>query len=86
MKCPTCVLEGRRSKLHCYGGVSRTLLGGESPWFDEDGQYHEHDPNIERRTLQCSNGHRWLHTRFPACASCGWSRGPEEWQAIEAAQ
>lgn len=68
MQCPQCIEEGKRSTI-VLGGGSRTLLGW-TPYYDEDGNYHSHDPNRTSSSGQCSNGHR-LHIRSGArCPSC----------------
>ena len=72
MKCPECVEEGKKSTIHCLGG-SRTLMGW-TQYYDEDGNYHNHDPNHPSMGYRCSNGHTWHVTRKNSCPTCG-----EDW-------
>jgi hypothetical protein len=57
MKCPECVENGQTSKLYTNGNSS-TLLGWTSPYYDEDGQYHSHNPNTVTSYYSCSKGHQ----------------------------
>jgi hypothetical protein len=56
MKCPRCVEQGLRSKI--YPGASMSTGMASNPYFDEDGNYHNDDPNI-RTSYCCSEGHVW---------------------------
>jgi hypothetical protein len=69
MKCPGCVKEGRVSKVF-VNGLTRTLLSW-MPYYDEDGKYHDHNPNRETRFFRCSNDHEWTTVELPACPTCG---------------
>ena len=60
MKCPGC--KGEPSKVY-PGRISTTLLGHQ-PYYDENGVYHDNNPNITTRRYRCSRGHRFvLETR-----------------------
>lgn len=65
MKCPTCVEEGTRSIVYDRGS-SITLLG-HRPFYDEDGVYHNHNPNNITTVYGCSNGHRFSTKHKPDC-------------------
>ncbi len=65
MKCATCVATDRRSTVTSSGGF--TTLMGWSPYYDEDGQYHSHDPNTHSASFHCSNGHDWQTSARPEC-------------------
>lgn len=43
-------------------------------YYDEEGEFHVHDPNIPTFRFRCSNGHDWeeLDVDQTRC-SCGWS-------------
>jgi len=41
------------------------------PFYDEYGNYHDHDSNIRTQTYQCSNGHTWTEKTTGSCW-CGW--------------
>lgn len=63
--CPECQKEGRSSTIRCLG-QSSTLMGYD-PFYDEQGIYHIHDPNIITRAFKCSNEHQWEEKSLPAC-------------------
>ena len=71
MKCPKCEEEGKRSKVY-VGGSSSTLLGW-TPYYDEDGNYHNNDPNRITTNYSCSEGHNFMIVR----------RGNEETITVE---
>lgn len=70
MRCPECVSVGVRSTV--TPGLMTTTLMWSPPFYDEDGQYHDHDPNKRVSHFTCSNGHAWSETRLQKCPSCGW--------------
>jgi hypothetical protein len=59
MKCPICVSVGQTSKFYWDSGGYGTSMCGDS-YYDEDGKYHNHDPNVEKRSCRCSRGHEFL--------------------------
>lgn len=65
MKCPTCVENGQRSKVMI--GVGTTTLLGWSSYYDEDGNYHLHDPNTHMMPWSCSNGHSGVEMSHSEC-------------------
>lgn len=73
MKCPTCVESGQRSTVH-EGAVTTTLMGF-SPFYDEDGAYHSHNPNRSSVSMECSNGHRWGRSWKAACPAGDYPPG-----------
>ncbi|KKM23748.1 hypothetical protein LCGC14_1611990 [marine sediment metagenome] len=75
MKCPECKKAGERSTVQDLGG-SVTLLGW-SPYWDEDGIRHAHDPNCHNNQYRCSRGHVWAESYYPRCANCDYGK-PEE--------
>lgn len=66
MICTKCRDEGKTSKVYSEGGTS-TLLGGGGPYWDEEGVYHNHDPNTRTIGFHCSNGHTWVTKSKPSC-------------------
>jgi len=70
MKCPDCVKEGTRSRLTILG--STATLMGHSPYYDEDGNYHSHDPNRIRTEYNCSRGHSGVMESELSCTYCDW--------------
>lgn len=75
MKCIKCVEQGLKSKLYNLGS-SITLMGW-SPYFDEEGIYHNHNPNTRTTTYECSNGHYFNVAGHDKCPNCDYGRVPE---------
>lgn len=67
--CPECVESGDRSRVASLGGA-RNLMG-YTPFYDEDGQYHQHDPNVLTSGYKCSNGHVFTRKSHSPCPTCG---------------
>lgn len=65
MKCPTCVAEGKRSKVF-VGPSTSTCMSGAS-FYDEDGRPHFHDPNTTTTEYRCSNDHTWKEVDRKKC-------------------
>lgn len=76
MRCPECVEQGLRSRV--YGGNDGVTLLGFNPYYDEDGNYHSHDPNKYSTSYHCSNGHRWQVSRVSLCPAVDCDYGKEE--------
>ena len=70
MKCPFCEKLNKKSKVYPHGG-SKTLLG-HSPFYDEEGTYHSHDPNKVTQTYSCSEDHEWLTRGRSKCPNCDY--------------
>lgn len=68
MKCLKCIEEGLKSKI--YVGASTTTAMADQQYFDENGDYHKHDPNVTKTGYQCSNGHKWIEERRHVCRAC----------------
>lgn len=71
MICEECKKEGKKSQVN--EGPSMTTCMGFSPYYDEDGKHHSHDPNTSTVSFSCSNGHSWVE-RIGGSCWCGWSR------------
>ena len=68
MKCEECIKLKKRSKVFEKGGSS-TLINTIS-FYDEKGQYHNHDNNIYTTNYECSNGHSFsTHIKY-SCPFC----------------
>lgn len=65
MNCPKC----NTSKVEFQSEVS-WLIPWE-PHYDENGSFHEHNPNKHFMDFKCEQGHVFEATYFPTCA-CGW--------------
>ena len=70
MKCAECETLGKRSRV--VVGGSRTTLLGYSPYYDEEGLYHNHDPNTITTEYCCSEGHVWERRSKRQCPSCSY--------------
>jgi hypothetical protein len=73
--CPVCQQKGLKSKVF-VGGARITAMCAEA-FYDEEGIYHCHDPNIMTRDYRCSNGHVWQVKGHGNCP-CGWNNGGDE--------
>ena len=71
-KCPTCQMEKERSYVYPVGGsgsLFAVMLPPTEVFWDEDGQEHHHNPNINRRSFVCSRQHTWKEeSRIPCPA------------------
>ncbi len=72
MKCPFCVELKHKSRV--YPGMGATTLMGWSSYYDEDGQFHSHDPNVTTTGYRCSEGHTWQRESLSPCPSCLYGR------------
>lgn len=74
--CPYCKEEGNKSKL--FESMSASTCMYSSPFYDEDGIYHNHDPNILTTDYKCSNGHIFIVRAKIKCPNCKFgSEQPE---------
>ena len=55
MRCKECEKQGLKSKV--YPGTSWCTCLAWQPYYDEDGKYHNKNPNTTTTTYRCSNGH-----------------------------
>lgn len=67
MKCPVCVKLGMKSTLQ--GGPGTVTAMYCPPYYDEDGNYHNHDNNTTTSGFKCSNGHSFVTEGHGACPS-----------------
>lgn len=77
MFCKECKKLGLKSKV--YPGLSSVTLLYCPPFYDEEGNYHDHDSNTTTTEYSCSNGHKWTEETTGSCW-CGW---PEKKTQIE---
>jgi hypothetical protein len=69
-KCPTCVENGARSRVFVPGHSVATAMAAQD-FYDEDGNFHHHDPNSRVQQFSCSEGHAWAEVSTSGCRSCG---------------
>lgn len=72
-ECPECGGE-----LVFGSGATRKTLAMGSNGYDEDGVYHNHDPNWTKSTYTCENGHRVRRSTQSACPAPNCDYGGEE--------
>ncbi len=72
MLCPKCVESGEKSSVYYRSGS--TTLVAFSPFYDEDGEYHNHDTNKRVSNYGCSQGHWFSITNPNNCPNpkCDW--------------
>lgn len=75
MTCEKCQKAGQQSKIFIKGSLNRSLIYHEA-YYDEDGVYHDHDPNGYQQGFECSNGHVWVTENPIPCPSelCGFNK------------
>lgn len=67
--CPECAATGLKSRVFSDDSGWRTLMAGQQRYWDEDGVYHDHDPNDpDTYRFRCSNKHSFT---MPALKECG---------------
>jgi hypothetical protein len=76
MICPKCKELGQKSHVYEEGGF-KTLMGHQ-PYYNEDGVYHNHDPNRVKESFSCSEGHRIFVKRKDPCPSCNYGKDEVE--------
>lgn len=76
MKCPTCVAEGKTSRLNVRRRVG-SKLEVERFW-DEEGKLHVHDNTIYAHNYWCSLGHHHRLATMGECPreECDWNQRP----------
>ena len=57
MICEKCKDQGGKSRV--YPGIPTTTSMYYHPYYDEDGNFVDENPNTITWSHRCSNGHRW---------------------------
>jgi len=68
MKCPECLKLGLKSTIEI--GATTTTAMTTYEYYDEDGKYHRHDPNIRYTNYLCSNHHHFCVRRNSEGKEC----------------
>ena len=55
--CPTCQEEKQKSIVYVMRSSMTQMMS--IPYYDEDGRYHNDDPNMIMNEYRCSRGHQW---------------------------
>lgn len=69
-QCPVCKKEKKKSKFYISQMGTSTLMGFEAPFYDEEGKYHYHNPNLSTVQWWCSRGHQGTITYGNKCPNC----------------
>jgi hypothetical protein len=72
MVCPVCKEQNIKSTVNC--GQSMSTLMGYLPYYDENGKYHDHDPNTITTYYSCSQGHHFSISGNGTCPSCDYGK------------
>ena len=60
MKCPICIQLELKSTLNV--GSSWSTVMNWQPYYDEEGNYHDDDPNTITTDYRCSNDHKFAES------------------------
>lgn len=71
MKCPECVTANQTSRVYPDMYSVTTDMGWFS-YYDEDGKYHNHNPNCHSESFSCSNGYKWGSDTLRKCDNCDY--------------
>ncbi len=82
-KCPTCARLKLKSKLYVARMGTSTLMGGEVPYYDEDGKYHDHDSNRLSVNWHCSKGHTGYIYYGNKCSNCNFGSKTQIHESID---
>ena len=63
--CPVCQENNQTSKVTEL--TSSVTTSYSSPFYDEEGNYHNHDSNKTTTNYQCSNGHSFKVVKRRGC-------------------
>ena len=66
--CPVCQEKGLTSNVYPGYGVSTAMYC--QPYYDENGNYHNHDLNTHSFSYRCSLGHSWKVISGNKCPNC----------------
>ena len=66
MFCPECLKQGLTSTLYTQnGGITTDMC--VNTFYDENGKYHYHNPNVTSSEWHCSNGHHGVNSHYHKC-------------------
>lgn len=75
MICEYCRVKGKESRVII--SPDWVTLVYSPPFYDEEGRFHNHDPNSATAYYSCTNGHCWRGPLQRACTTCGPKIGKE---------
>jgi len=76
MGLPSCgIMERRTLNLRYHQGEET------ESFFDTEGNYHFHNPNLSESMFKCNEGHYWMEYFVNPCGSCEF--GHEDLRVVE---
>jgi len=67
--CQDCMVAGQTSIVR--SNQLMTMQKGQyDHYYDEQGNYHRHNPDITIESFTCSKGHSWKERWSVKCSSC----------------
>lgn len=69
MICEECQKLNKKSTIAIGNSMMTAVY--YTPFYDENGKYHNHDNNKKTTSYSCSNGHKWSVSNWGSCW-CGW--------------
>lgn len=81
MICSKCKELGIKSQVYDRGS-SVTLMGYQS-YYDEEGIFHNHNPNIRATVYTCSNKHKFILKDKVHCPTCEYGSDSESVEFFE---
>ena len=73
MICEKCKEQGLNSVIFVAFWGSTTAMGYQT-YYDENGQYHSHNPNATTKMAHCSNQHKMKILSNTKCPSCDYGK------------
>lgn len=74
--CPECDAVGLKSRLRETEKIKTN--GPAIKFYDEDGNFHNHDSRVTLTPIYCSNGHAFHHREIERCPTCLVQVDPSE--------
>lgn len=71
MICERCKQNGVKSTIDVFNTKN---LCEFKQFYDENGQFHLHDPHVFEADYRCSKGHQWSSKEKKYICWCGWGK------------
>lgn len=69
--CKECSSKGLKSKILIF--KKNSYSSNRNIYYDEEGNYHEHDKHTYNYEYKCEYGHSWSKSEINACW-CGFNK------------
>lgn len=79
--CPFCRAMGETSMVSTRQTSPVTLMCDDE-YFDEQGNYHYHNPNVRGVIKGCNKGHTWIVSYSNKCGFCDFGE-PSTWHETD---